>query len=317
MFVRSISVPRMGLSGTCLFYFWSSDSSWRGFCTNLHHVKGPSSTISMWVTLVKPMVLLQHSLQTETSIYAVQYHQNSPKILWRTLYERKTHEKTWKKHMVWQLKTSLPLLLHSLALRGRSPCSQRRPHDSRVQDKWKTNRIKQVMQTLNKCMICQLLLRWPWTSITKLSMMDHQGPPRDALRGQGATARMAMLGLVVTRATAVAADTPGVPANCRMIFSIGNKPNKGKSLPEAEMWEVLTQPTQLTQLTQPTQLTQLTPQKRSKKVALHTLQPKFGASGERTTVNSWPENRPWDAGMSCLTSRASHQATCCHLENSS
>jgi len=116
--------------------------------------------------------------------------------------------------------------------------------------------------------------------------MDHQGPPRDALRGQGATARMAMLGLVVTRATAVAADTPGVPANCRMIFSIGNKPNKGKSLPEAEMWEVLTQPTQLTQLTQPTQLTQLTPQKRSKKVALHTLQPKFGASGERTTVNS-------------------------------
>ena len=107
--------------------------------------------------------------------------------------------------------------------------------------------------------------------------MDHQGPPRDALRGQGATARMAMLGLVVTRATAVAADTPGVPANCRMIFSIGNKPNKGKSLPEAEMWEVLTQPTQLTQLT---------PQKRSKKVALHTLQPKFGASGERTTVNS-------------------------------
>ena len=109
-------------------------------------------------------------------------------------------------------------------------------------------------------------------------MMDHQGPPRDALRGQGAMARMAMLGLVVTRATAVAVDTPGVPANCRMIFSsIGNKPNKGKSLPEAQVGSVLTQPTQLTQLT---------PQKRSKKGALHTLQPKFGASGERTTVNS-------------------------------
>ena len=37
--------------------------------------------------------------------------------------------------------TLLQLLLHYLALRGRSPRSQKRPHNSRAQDKWKTGLV--------------------------------------------------------------------------------------------------------------------------------------------------------------------------------
>ena len=74
---------------------WSSNSSWRGFCTNLHHVKVPSSTISMLVTLVKPMVLLQHSLQTETSIYAVQYLGITKDIVENIVWKENTWKSIW------------------------------------------------------------------------------------------------------------------------------------------------------------------------------------------------------------------------------
>ena len=58
---------------------------------------------------------------------------------------------------------------------------------------------------------------------------------------QGAMARMAMLGLVVTRATAVAVDTPGVPANCWMIFSsMGHEPKR--RICQKHKWKELPQP---------------------------------------------------------------------------
>jgi hypothetical protein len=77
-----------GIVWHMLFYFWSSNSSWRGFCTNLHHVKGPSSTISMWVTLVKPMVLLQHSRLRQASMLSNITKDIVENIVWK--------ENTWK-----------------------------------------------------------------------------------------------------------------------------------------------------------------------------------------------------------------------------